>query len=334
MATSKENLYKGEFELWRTLMSLIFKLISGLFLLLAIFVVVLFIVFRVPDRPLAELVEKWAPPPSQFVDVAGMQIHLRDEGPRDDATPIVLLHGTSASLHTWDGWTESLIEERRVIRFDMAGFGLTGPSADNDYSIEHYASTVIAVLDHLNVDQVVLAGNSLGGNIAWVTALLYPQRIDALILVDSSGLPFEAKSVPIGFKIASTPILNKLAEQILPRNLVESSVKNVFGDPNLVTTELVDRYFDLTTRAGSRQALAERARQTKLTLTDRITELTLPTLILWGGLDGLIPLDIGHQFQNKLSNSQLVVFDNLGHVPQEEGPEETVSEVKRFLRLL
>lgn len=314
-------------------MGLIVKLIGGLFLLMSLCVAVLLVVFRVPDVPVEELVGKWAPPPSKFVDVAGMQVHLRDEGPLEGLTPIVLLHGTSASLHTWDGWADALKHERRVIRFDMAGFGLTGPSPVNNYSIEHYASTVVAVLDYLDVDQAVLAGNSLGGNIAWVTALLYPERIESLILVDSSGLPYQAQSVPIGFKIAATPILNKLAEQVLPRNLVESSVKNVFGDPSLVTDELVDRYFDLTARAGNRQALAERARQTKLTLTDRVSELTLPTLILWGGLDRLIPLEVGHQFQNKISSSQLIVFDQLGHVPQEEDPQATVKEVKRFLSM-
>jgi pimeloyl-ACP methyl ester carboxylesterase len=315
-------------------MGLFFKLVGGLILLLFLCVAVLVIVYRVPDRPVEELTAKWAPPPSQFVDLAGMQVHLRDEGPREGLTPIVLLHGTSASLHTWDGWADALKHERRVIRFDLAGFGLTGPSPVNNYSIEHYASTVIAVLDYLDVDQAVLAGNSLGGNIAWVTALLYPERVGGLILVDTSGLPFEAQSVPIGFKIAATPLLNKLVEGVLPRGIVESSVKNVFGDPSLVTSDLVDRYFDLTTREGNRQALAERVRQTKLTLVDRVPELNLPTLIMWGELDRLIPLEVGEAFNAQIQNSTLVVFDGLGHAPQEEDALTTVNEVKRFLDTL
>ena len=91
-----------------------------------------------PDRPVDQLKAEWAPVPSQFLGVAGMQVHLRDEGVRDDPTPIVLLHGTSSSLHTWDGWVAALAGERRVIRVDLPGFGLTGPTPDGDYTIANY----------------------------------------------------------------------------------------------------------------------------------------------------------------------------------------------------
>jgi pimeloyl-ACP methyl ester carboxylesterase len=89
-----------------------------------------FILNWAPDRPVSELTARWAPPPSTFIEVAGMKVHMRDEGVRDDPSPIVLLHGTAASLHTWEGWVEALKNRRRVIRFDLPGFGLTGPSPD------------------------------------------------------------------------------------------------------------------------------------------------------------------------------------------------------------
>src|SRR5437870_804639 len=82
----------------------------------------------VPDVAVAQLQPKWAPAPSQFVGIQGMQVHLRDEGPREDPLPIVLLHGTSSSLHTWQGWVDALKDQHRVIRYDMPGFGLTGPA--------------------------------------------------------------------------------------------------------------------------------------------------------------------------------------------------------------
>ena len=78
-----------------------------------------------PDRPVASLKARWAAAPSQFVRIGGMDVHLRDEGPREDPLPIVLVHGTSASLHTWDGWVAALKDQRRVIRVDLPGFGLT-----------------------------------------------------------------------------------------------------------------------------------------------------------------------------------------------------------------
>ena len=184
------------------------KIIVGVLLLVTGAIGAAFIAWRVPDQPVSALQAKWAPPPSQFIAVRGMQLHVRDEGPRDDAVPIVLLHGTGASLHTWDGWTRELTRERRVIRFDLPGFGLTGPSPDGVYSIESYVDTVLAVADTLGVQRFILAGNSLGGYVAWATAVLHPERVDRLILVDAAGYPFQSQSVPLAFRIARTPFLN------------------------------------------------------------------------------------------------------------------------------
>lgn len=285
-----------------------------------------------PDRTVAELSPRWAPPPSTFVPVAGLSVHLRDEGPRDDPTPVVLLHGTSASLHTWDGWAAALSKEHRVIRFDLPGFGLTGPAADGDYSIAAYVRFVVAMLDALGVQRCVLAGNSLGGNIAWATAVAHPERVAALILVDAAGYRLESQSVPIGFRLAKMPVLSKLMLVVLPRNIVESSVRNVYGDPSKVTDALVDRYYELTLREGNRASLPERFRQTAHgDHEDDIKKVTAPTLILWGGKDRLIPPSHGDAFHRDIAGSELVRFEALGHVPQEEDPAATVAAVQAFL---
>ena len=286
-----------------------------------------------PDRSVAQLAPRWAPPPSQFVDIAGMSVHLRDEGPREDPVPLVLLHGTGASLHTWEGWAAALKAERRVISYDMPGFGLTGPEPGGTYTIEHYVKVVVAVLDALGVRTCVLAGNSLGGYVAWATAVMHPERIERLVLVDAGGYPLRSTSVPLGFRIMRTPGLRTLGQYVLPRRVVESSVRNVFGDPDMVTPELVDRYFDLTTREGNRAALDARFRQTQpdAALIARLRELKLPTLILWGGRDRLIPPDSAERFNAEIAGSRLVVFDELGHVPQEEDPARTVAALRAFL---
>lgn len=313
-------------------MKLILKIFSSLLLFFTAALTIYILANRVPDSSVEQLKPKWAQPPSQFIEIGGLQVHLRDEGPREDPIPIVLLHGTSASLHTWDGWTNALKDKHRVIRFDLAGFGLTGPTPDNNYSIENYTRIVIEVLDKLKVDRVILVGNSLGGYVSWATAVFYPDRVAKLVLIDSSGYPFQAKSVPIGFRIASTPILNKLMQQVLPRSMVESSVKNVYGNPEWVTAELVDRYFELTTRAGNRQALVARLKQLRPgQLVARIPELKLPTLIIWGQQDRLIPPEIADRFHQDIIGSQLVRFNELGHVPQEEDPLSTVNAFKAFL---
>lgn len=312
-------------------MKLILRLLGVALLACGVFALAGVLATWAPDRSVQDLSARWATAPSQFMAVNGMQVHVRDEGPRDDPMPIVLLHGTSASLHTWDGWVESLRGQRRVIRFDLPGFGLTGPDPQGDYSLVAYVRFVGAMLDALGVRTCVLAGNSLGGQIAWETASALPQRVGKLILVDAAGYPLRSESVPLGFRVARLPGLRLLMEYVLPRGMVESSVRNVYGDPQKVTPALVDRYYELALRAGNRQALAQRLALAGYGDTQPIKALKLPTLILWGAKDRLIPLENGKRFASDIAGSRLVVFDGLGHVPHEEDPQQTVAVVKAFL---
>jgi pimeloyl-ACP methyl ester carboxylesterase len=287
-----------------------------------------------PDKPLAALQPRWAPPPSTFLDVKGQQVHLRDIGPRDDPVPIVLLHGTSASLHTWEGWAASLSRDKRVISVDLPGFGLTGPNASGDYTMASYVRFVLDTMDALKVPRASLAGNSMGGNIAWEVALAAPQRIDRLILVDAGGYPPSATSIPLGFRLARMPVVRSMLPNLLARGMIEASVRNVYGDPSRVTPELVDRYQDLTLREGNRRALVQRFEQSDWGVhSARIATLTLPTLVLWGGRDRLIPPEHAQRFVHDIAGSRLIVFDELGHVPQEYYPARTVIPVRAFLGL-
>lgn len=286
----------------------------------------------VPDVSVEVLKARWAPPPSQFLAIDGMQVHLRDEGPRDDSVPIVLLHGTSSSLHTWDGWADSLKGTRRVIRFDLPGFGLTGPAPDGDYGMTAYVRFVTHVLDTLGAHRVVLAGNSLGGWIAWRVAVARPELVQRLVLVDAAGYPFESQSVPIGFRLARIPVLNKLVQRILPRSVVEGSVRNVFGDPAKVTPALVDRYYDMARREGNRAALVARFSQGRADPdTTAIRTIRQPTVIMWGERDRLIPPDNAVRFARDITGSRVLTFATLGHVPHEEDPLVTLAAVRRFL---
>lgn len=298
---------------------------------------------RAPDLPVQGLVARWAPPPSDFIDLHGQLVHVRDEGPRNDPVPIVLIHGTSASLHTWQGWSAALRGQRRVITFDLPAFGLTGPFsgryAQSSYRGDDYARFVLDLLDALGVARAALGGNSLGGEVAWRVASLAPQRVERLILVDAAGYPFEPESVPIGFQLARVPVLNRLTEWLLPRGVVESSVRSVYGDPSKVTPALVDRYFELTLREGNRRALVQRFQAMQIdgeSFADsqaRIRSLKMPVLVIWGGRDRLIPPTIARRFQADQPAARLVVFDSLGHVPQEEDPAATVAAVRPFVGL-
>ncbi|MFY7863454.1 alpha/beta fold hydrolase [Roseateles sp.] len=290
---------------------------------------------KAEDRTLESLLPMWAPPPSDFIDLKGQLLHLRDQGPAGDPLPIVLIHGTSASLHTWEGWVAELSKTRRVISFDLPGFGLTGPAMSGDYSIEAYSAFVSQLLAHLQVQRAVLAGNSLGGEVAWTVAADRPDLAAGLILVDASGYNFKPDAVPLGFYLARLPGVSWLSQYLLPRQLVASSVRSVYGDPARASPELIDRYFELTLRAGNRAALTQRLVQMQFgNQVDRLKQLRLPTLILWGELDRLIPPVNGEAFARDIAGSQLVTLPGLGHVPHEEDPAASLVPVQAFLTTL
>jgi pimeloyl-ACP methyl ester carboxylesterase len=291
-----------------------------------------------PDRSVDSLIARWAPAPSDFTVVKGQFVHYRDEGPRDDPTPLVLLHGTASSLHTWQGWVGDLRARKRVITFDLPGFGLTGPLAGeyphDDYRADNLARVTLDFLDALHVQRFAIGGNSLGGEVAWRVAAMAPSRVDRLILVDATGYAFVPEHIPVGFQLARTPGLNRLGEFLTPRTVVEDSVRDVYGDPSRVTGALVDRYFEMMTREGNRHALNLRMEVIASDLApERIRTLKLPTLILWGAKDRLVPPVNAQHFHADIAGSQLVVFPGLGHVPQEEDAQQSVAPVRLFLGL-
>ena len=291
-----------------------------------------------PDRSVDSLVTRWAPPPSDFMYVKGQFVHFRDEGPKTDPVPLVLVHGTAASLHTWQGWVGDLRGRRRVITFDLPGFGLTGPFGGeyprDDYHADNLARFTLDFLDALHVQRFAIGGNSLGGEVAWRVAAAAPARVDRLILVDATGYAFVPEHVPAGFQIARVPGVNRIGEFLTPRAVVEDSVKDVYGDPSRVTSALVDRYFEMQTREGNRHALNVRMQEIATDLAPRrIATLKLPTLILWGAKDRLVPPVNAQHFHEDIAGSQLVIFPGLGHVPQEEDAQTSVAPVRAFLGL-
>jgi len=296
--------------------------------------------FWVPDRPVSDLISRWAPPPSRFLQVDGLNAHFRDEGRRDDPEPIVLIHGTSSSLHTWDGWVGELSKTRRVVRVDLPGFGLTGPNPTGRYDLESYTHFMNTFMATLDIRGAMMAGNSLGGFVAWKTALDYPDRVKKLVLVDSAGYAYKSNKMPIAFTLARMPALAPIITRILPRNVVAESVREVYGDPHKVTPELIDRYYELTLRPGNREAVIQRFRQLPTgeaaaevagRFEKLIKDIACPTLIIWGGKDRLIPEQCAERFHQDIRGSQLVVFGELGHVPHEEDPIDTLRAVKSFL---
>jgi pimeloyl-ACP methyl ester carboxylesterase len=291
---------------------------------------------QAPDRAVETLVGRWAPPPSELIDLGGQLVHFRDEGPKSDPNPIVLLHGLSASLHTWEPWAKALRGQRRVISIDLPGAGLTGPytgaRAGQPYTLENDSRFVLDVLKHLGVQRFVVVGNSLGGAIAWHLAQAEPQRVTQLVLVDALAYPLSLDGMPLAWRLTRLPVLGATSEYLLPRPLVLQGLRSAYANPAQITEALVDRYYELALRTGNRVALRQRLRAYDPdTGPAHLTGISTPTLVLWGARDQLIPVSHARRLAADIPGARLVVWDDLGHVPQEEDPARSVAAFKAFL---
>jgi len=304
------------------------RIIRNLFLgVLLLLLIVLGVYFRFDIAP-DTLKAKYANGVSQFIEIDSMPVHYRIEGKGE---MLILIHGTSSSLHTWDVWTEKLKGDFQVMRMDLPAFGLTGPDPQSRYEIKDYVSFLDKLLAKLNIKKCHLAGNSLGGQIAWEFALAHPDKVDKLILIDAGGIPTD-KPRPWVFRLAQMPVLNQIVRYVTPRFFFKKNLTQVYADPEKITEDLITRYYELARREGNRQAFIERAKVNSKSNYEQLSKIKNPTLIQWGRQDTWIPLSSGQRFAEDLPNNELIIYENAGHVPMEEIPEKTAEDALTFLK--
>ena len=295
-----------------------------------VFAIILFIVFFQPDRSLNDMKRLYTSANSQFMPLMGMQVHYRDEGNNRDTVPLLLIHGTSSSLNTFDSVVLLLKNNRRVITLDLPAFGMTGPNPTNEYSFAYYSRFLDSFLTTLHVQKCDIGGNSLGGGIAWEFTVAHPEKVRKLILIDASGYPIKNAKGSIGFKIASTPIINNLLLYITPKALVRASLKGIYYDQNRVTDAQVDRFHDMAISTGNRAALLSMFKKGRKHNENLIATISKPTLIIWGDKDGLIPVENAYLFEKNIKESKLAILKNIGHVPMEEAPSKVAALIQSF----
>jgi pimeloyl-ACP methyl ester carboxylesterase len=256
---------------------------------------------------------------------------------RGTGEPILFIHGFGASIFSWRYLVSPLSTNARVIRLDLKGFGASPKPADGDYSIYHQAGLVQRfVLDH-DLTNLTIVGHSYGGGIALVTSLSLldqaPQRLRRLILIDSIGYQ---QRLPLFIKILRTPIFGPLAVSLVPARLqVLSILKLAYYDSGKITAAAVEEYAKALKTRGGKEALFETAKSLIPPDIDALTReyrrINVPTLILWGEQDRIVPVELGMRLNRDIPDSKLYVLDRCGHIPQEEEPERALTAIKNFL---
>lgn len=289
--------------------------------------------FRTPDTDPKAMIAKYGAPPSKFLKLPdGLVVHLRDEGPRD-APVLVLLHGSNADLHTWTPWVDALKDRYRVIRIDQIGHGLTGADPRGDYTPAAFANRLAQVVDALGLQKFALGGNSMGGGVALRYALDHPGRLTALVLVDAAGAPVtEQAKGNIGFKLARLPGVNRIAQQITPRWMIEQSLRQTVSNQAVVTDAMIDRYWELLRYPGNRAATFTRFALPRLPYSQQqFAQLKLPVLVMWGEADALIPLSSGRLMASLIPGATLITYPGIGHIPMEEAAQRSAADLADWL---
>jgi pimeloyl-ACP methyl ester carboxylesterase len=315
------------------------KLIKALSYLLGTLLVILFLLAAIwyrADTPLIELQKKYWTTGSSFISINEDTIHIREQG---SGVPIFLLHGSFASLHAWHAWEKDLSKTFKTISIDFPSHGLTGPTKSQRYSTDDYEQLVFNIADYLKIDSFYVAGNSMGGQVAWKMALHQPNRVKKLILVDAAGYwkmttdsTSKNQSRPFIFRLLQNDMVANTLSKITPKFLFRFNLKQVYGNPAKVIEGDVGRFYDLMMREGNRSATVLRLRQPNRDLQDSIKFIQVPTLIIWGEKDAWIPVSNAHRFNADVVHSQLQIFPGAGHVPMEEIPQETVTAAIEFLQ--
>ncbi|MCF8029136.1 MAG: alpha/beta hydrolase [Desulfobacteraceae bacterium] len=280
--------------------------------------------------PVGELEKKYTNDHSRFVEIDGARVHYRDRG---SGPPLILLHGVMASLHTWDGWVEQLGDSYRIIRVDAPGHGLTGPVPGFTYDEQHIVAFLEKFVDTLVIDRFYLAGNSLGGYMAWNYAVAHPDRVRKLILLDPVGYP---QKPPWIIRTVSLPVVGFFARHMAPRFVVAGNVEDVYGDPGRMDKSVIDRYHELLLRPGNRDAMVEifrelKARSKDPDLGEEIKRLRVPTLLMWGEKDLWVPPEHISRWKANVPGLEVRTYADAGHIPMEELPEKTAREARKFL---
>jgi pimeloyl-ACP methyl ester carboxylesterase len=273
---------------------------------------------------------------SRLVELDFGRVFVCDRGPaRDvDAVPLVLVHGLAVSHYEFRDVIPELAADRRIVAVDLPGCGESDrppPKRAGSYALEWLAGALAEVLAVLRVDRFDLLGHSMGGAVATCLVERVPAWVRRLVLVDSicftMPLPIEGAVVVLPW------IGRRLFVHLACRAQVRRHLGRVYSTPELVDEEAVDVYWDRLARRGGREATYAMLRQIRNldAMRERFAGLRIPTMVIWGDRDVLVPVELGRRLADLVPDADLRVIEGCGHSPNEERPEALIALVREHL---
>lgn len=315
------------------------KVLIGIVVTLAVLLTAGWLAMRRPDLPWPTLQAKYANAASRYMDLpGGLKVHYRDQG-RPDAPVIVMIHGFGASLQTWEPWVQRLGSRYRIITLDLPGFGLT--SAPKGYTLTRtgFVDVVDGVTTRLGVSKFVLVGNSMGGGVAWNFALKHPDKLQGLVLVDAAGWPQrreDGRDGPFIFKVLRNPVGRFLIKDLDTTAMTRAGLKDAFAPtPGMVDEAMVTRYVELSRAPGHKDIImglmggfdpADAATK------DRLSKIAVPTLVMHGDTDKLIPVSHARLFGDAIPGATVIIYPKVGHVPMEQIADRSAADLDGWLK--
>jgi pimeloyl-ACP methyl ester carboxylesterase len=250
--------------------------------------------------------------------------------------PLLLIHGFGATLYTWRRLVPALAERHRVIAVDLKGSGRAPKPADGHYSVVDQAGYVAALIEGEDLSDLTVVGHSFGGGVALAALVgraLSPARVRSLVLIDSMAY---RQRIPWFIAALRVPVLGPSLLRLSPPELqVRLVLRAGYHEPRRITDDVVAAYAAPLRDAAARRALIDTARaippRDADALAARYGAIAVPTLLLWGRYDTIVPLAVGGRLHRAIPASRLAVIDDAGHLPHEERPGPVLRELERFL---
>ena len=276
--------------------------------------------------------------PARSIDVDGIAINYTSSATTPEDVTLVLIHGFGASLETWHDIYPTLSTRFPVVRLDLKGHGFSSKPQDDKYSLDEQARLVIAFINKLGIKRVVLVGHSLGGGVALLTYLQHQDKkanfeIAGLVLIDSAGYP---QKLPFFVSTIQNPITRFFAYLMSSERRAQLLLERIVSVKSKITAERIYRYAYFFDLPGSRNALKQTARYIVPSNVDELVEMfkqiLVPTLIIWGEQDSVVPVENAYRFNSDIKNSKLIVLPQTGHIPHEERPDQVLEALGEFMK--